>query len=424
MKTLYIDCSMGVAGDMLAAALLELMPDRQSALARLNAIGIPGVEYSLEKAMRGGIAGSHIVVRVNGKEEGHCHHHHHDEYHCHEHEHAHEHCHDHEHEHCHGHEHHHHHEHHSLNDVLGVVHALNMPQAVKDLVEEVYRLIADAESRAHDRPVGEIHFHEVGAMDAVADISAVSLLMSELGVDNVVASPVNMGGGTVKCAHGVLPVPAPATAFLLEGVPAYADDPSLGELCTPTGAALVKHFARSFGPMPPLNVSAIGYGAGGKDFEGRANLLRVSLGESASGGTDEVLELACNVDDMTGEEMSFASDRIFAAGALDVATIPVQMKKGRPGVIFNVLCAPSAHDAVVSAMFKYTTTLGVREKLCRRYVLSRREETTTIAGGASARRKISEGWGVRREKIEFDDLAKAALASDVSLREAASHGGK
>lgn len=402
---------MGAAGDMLAASLLELMPDQTAAVARLGSIGIPGVEYLSEKVVRGGISGTRLVVRVNGEEEGHCHEH--------AHEHCHAHSHDHDHIHDHDHGHHHHHEHHSLDDILHIVGHLNMPDSAKGHVEEVYRLIASAESRAHGRPVGEVHFHEVGAMDAVADIAAVCFLLGELGVDEVIASPVNMGGGTVQCAHGVMPVPAPATAFLLEGIPAYSDDPSLGELCTPTGAALLKHFASSFGPMPTLRVSAIGYGAGGKDVHGRANLVRASIGESDATSSDEVFEFTCNVDDMTGEEISFACCRIFAAGALDVVTIPVQMKKGRPGVIVDVLCAPSAHDAVVSAIFKHTSTLGVRETICRRHVLARSESTATIAGGASARVKVSEGWGVRRKKLEFDDVAKNAVAMDVSLRDAA-----
>ena len=395
MKTLYIDCSMGAAGDMLAAALLELTPDPDAATARLNAIGIPGVEYSRESVSRCGIAGTHLSVRVHGVEEGHERHEHH-----------------------HGHHHEHHHEHRSLHDILHVIGRLSMPETAKRHVEEVYRLLADAERRAHGRPVGEIHFHEVGAMDAVADISAVAFLIGELGVDEIVASPVNMGGGTVRCAHGVLPVPAPATAFLLEGVAAYADEPSSGELCTPTGAALLRHFAKSFGPMPPLCVSAIGHGAGGREVEGKANLLRASLGESTDAGMDEVAELSCNIDDMTGEEISFASERIFAAGALDVVTIPVQMKKGRPGVKFEVLCKRAAHDAVVAAMFKHTSTIGLRETICRRCVLTRHEDEVTLSCGASARRKVSEGYGVRREKVEFDDIADAARSMDVSLRDA------
>lgn len=390
MKTLYLDCGMGAAGDMLAAALLELMPDPDAALVRLNAFGIRGVAYALEKTAKCGIMGSHLKVTVHGEEEGH--HQHHD--------------------HCH------HHEHHGLEDILHLVGHLALPEKVKENVAAVYRLLADAESRAHGRPVGEVHFHEVGALDAVADIAAVCWLIAELAPDEIVASPVHVGSGTVRCAHGILPVPAPATAFLLEGLPSYSDGAVRGELCTPTGAALLKHFVSRFGPQPAMRVTAIGHGAGTKDFEGVSNLLRAMLGESGKvSGVDEVFELSCNVDDMTGEEIAFACERLFAAGAKDVVTIPLTMKKGRPGVMIQALCAPADHDALVAAIFRHTTTLGVRETRCRRQVLARHEETATLPDGTSVRRKVSEGYGVRRVKLEHDDVAAYARKADLPLRE-------
>ena len=389
MKTLYLDCGMGAAGDMLAAALLELMPDPDAALARLNAFGIHGVAYAREKMAKCGIAGTHLKVTVHGEEEG-----------------------------GHHHDHRHHHEHHGLEDILHLVGHLTLPEKVKEDVTEVYRLLAGAESRAHGRPVGEVHFHEVGALDAVADITAVCWLVAELAPDEIVASPIHVGSGTVRCAHGVLPVPAPATAFLLEGLPSYSDGTVRGELCTPTGAALLKHFATRFGPQPAMRVMAIGHGAGKKDFEGLANLLRASLGESGEAmGTDEVFELSCNIDDMTGEEIAFACERLFAAGAKDVITIPLTMKKGRPGVMIQTLCAPADHDVLVAAMFRHTTTLGIRETRCRRQVLARREEKATLPDGLAARRKVSEGYGVRRVKLEYDDVAAYARKADVPLRE-------
>jgi len=389
MKTLYLDCGMGAAGDMLAAALLELMPDPDAAVARLNAFGIHGVVYAREKTAKCGIAGTHLKVTVHGEEEG-----------------------------GHHHDHHHHHEHHGLEDILHLVGHLTLPDKVKKDVAEVYRLLADAESRAHGRPVGEVHFHEVGALDAVADIAAVCWLVAELAPDEIVASPIHVGSGTVRCAHGVLPVPAPATAFLLEGLPSYSDGAVRGELCTPTGAALLKHLVNRFGPQPAMRVTAIGYGAGKKDFEGLANLLRASLGESAEvAGVDEVYELSCNIDDMTGEEIAFACERLFAAGAKDVVTVPLTMKKGRPGVMIQALCAPADHDALVAAMFRHTTTLGIRETRCRRHVLERREETANLPDGTTVRRKVSEGYGVRRAKLEHDDVAAYARKADVPLRE-------
>ena len=389
MKTLYLDCSMGAAGDMLAAALLELMPDPEAALARLNAFGIPCVEYAREKIAKCGIVGTHLSVKVHGEEEGQEHHHGHG-----------------------------HHEHKSFVNILHLVEHLALPEAEKEAVADVYRLLADAESRAHGRPMDEVHFHEVGALDAVADIAAVCWLLAELAPDEIVASPVHVGSGTVRCAHGILPVPAPATAFLLEGVPSYSDGAVQGELCTPTGAALLKRFATRFGPQPVMSVSAIGYGAGNRDFEGRANLLRASLGESgAARDADEVFELSCNIDDMTGEEIAFACERLFAAGAKDVVTLPVTMKKGRPGIMIQALCAVPDHDALVSAMFRHTTTLGIRETLCRRSVLARWEEKATLQDGTVVRRKASEGYGVRRAKLEFDDVAAAARAADLPIRD-------
>lgn len=427
MKTLYIDCGMGAAGDMLSAALLELMPDPDEAVARLNAFGIGGVTYSRERTSRCGIAATRLVVKVNGVEEcadGHAHVHSREHAHEHVQEGMHGHVHEHAHEHVHGHEHGHghqvhHHEHRSLCDVLRLVDDLELPAGVKEHVKAVYRLLADAEGRAHGRAVGEVHFHEVGALDAVADISAACWLMAELAPEEVVASPVNVGGGTVRCAHGVLSVPAPATAALLEGVPAYSDGLVQCELCTPTGAALLRHFASRFGAMPVMRADGTGYGAGGREIEGRANLLRCTIGERAGGceRRDEVLEIACNIDDMTGEDMAFACERIIAAGALDVAMLPATMKKGRPGVVMLVLCTPADHDVVVDAMFRHTTTLGVREHICGRHVLSRREGAVAFPGGETVRVKTSEGRGVAREKFEHDDLAAVARAKGVSLAE-------
>ena len=401
MKTLYIDCGMGAAGDLLSAALLELMPDPDSAVKRLNSLGVPHVVYSREAVTRCGIAATRLVVKVNGVEE-HAHEHHHDEHHHHEHH----------------HEHHHAHHHHSLDDILSIVGSLSLPEKAKDAAAQVYRLLADAESRAHGRPVGEVHFHEVGAFDAVADIAAACWLLGEIAPDEIVASPVNFGGGTVRCAHGVLPVPAPATAFLLEGIPAYGDGEIRCELCTPTGAALIRHFAGRFGPMPAMKSEKIGYGAGTKEFDGRANLLRTTLGEdAATEGSDEVCELKCNIDDMTGEAIAFACERIFEAGALDVLTVPATMKKGRPGVVLFALCAQDRKDEVTRAMFRHTSTLGIRETTCRRSVLSRREESVAMPDGSTIRRKVAEGYGVRREKPEHDDLAAYAKKNGLALSE-------
>jgi uncharacterized protein (TIGR00299 family) protein len=408
MKTLFLDLSMGAAGDMLSAALLELLPapGRNAFLDRLNAAGIPGVRATLVPSVRCGITGSSFVVDIGGEVEGHGHHH----------------GHDHDHDHGHGHGHGHHHEHHGMGDIAALISSLAIPPAVRTAAIEVYRRIAEAEAAVHGRPVDQVHFHEVGALDAVADIVAVCWLVSLLAPDTIVATPVNTGGGTVRCAHGILPVPAPATARLLRGVPVY-DSGIPSELCTPTGAALVVHFVQRFGPMPAMSISAIGYGMGQKEFE-RANCLRALLGGSASAppGADSppgtVVHLQCELDDITPEALAFACERLFEAGALDVFTVPALMKKGRPAFLLTVIAAPADEARLVSLVFRHTTTLGLRIGECRRAMLERRIETLQTPAGP-VRKKIAEGYGVVRSKLEYDDLAAIAASRGISLAEAA-----
>ena len=443
MKTLYLECGMGAAGDMLTAALLELMPDPEAAVAELNGLGIPGVQFSKEAVSKCGIGGTHMTVKVHGEEESeemfHHHHEHHDHPHehehshesaCHEHhdhlhehedhEHTHEHHHEHAHEHTHEHTHEHgdaghtHHHHSSLHDIEHIVCGhLNIPEQVKQDVMAVYGLIAEAESHAHCVPVTEIHFHEVGTMDAVADITAVCLLMNKIAPDQVIVSPVHVGSGHVHCAHGILPVPAPATAYILNGVPMYGGAVK-GELCTPTGAALLKHFATRFGDMPVMRTEAIGYGMGKKDFE-QANCIRAMLGETEDAG-DSVLQLECNVDDMTAEELGFAMEAILAAGALEVYTVAAGMKKSRPGTLLSVLCHEAEKEKLVRVIFQNTTTIGVREHACSRYTLKRSFETVQTPYG-EVQKKISSGYGVTREKYEYEDLARIAREQGMSLEE-------
>ena len=413
MKILYLDCGMGAAGDMLSAALIDLLPEPDAFVKKLNALDIPGVEYRLEKKVKCGIVGAGMTVLVDGIEEGaamheHMHGHHHD--HEHTHDHGHHHDHGHTHDHSHG------HVHRGMADIEHIVRGhLDIPEHVKDDVMAVYGLIADAESRAHGVPVTQIHFHEVGTMDAVADITAVCLLMDEIGADQVIASPVAVGSGQVKCAHGILPVPAPATAHILQGVPTYAGSVK-GELCTPTGAALLKHFAGSFGEMPAMVTEKIGYGMGKKDF-GAANCVRAMLGETADREGAEVLELSCNVDDMTAEEIGFAMDKLFEGGAREVFTVPIGMKKNRPGTLIKVICDRSEAQNMAALIFKYTTTIGIREYPLHRYVLDRTEDAVETPHG-KVRRKTSTGYGVTKTKYEYNDLARIATEQGISLRRA------
>lgn len=396
MKTLYLDCGMGAAGDMLAAALLELLPDPGAFVAELNVLGFPGVHIRTEPAVKCGITGTHFAVTVHGQEEGHGQHHHH---------------HHHEHEHKHAHEHH----HSGLHEIEHIVQGhLALPERVKRDVLAVYRQLAEAESHAHGIPVSDIHFHEVGTMDAIADITAVCLLMDRLAPGEVIASPVHTGSGQVRCAHGILPVPAPATAYLLRDVPIYGGTVQ-GELCTPTGAALLKHFVTRFGDMPVMRVSAIGYGCGKKDFEA-ANCVRALLGETEN-AAGSVLNLSCNLDDMTAEAVSFAMERLFDAGALEVYTLSAGMKKSRSGLLLRVICRPQDRETIVQTIFRHTSTIGIRESVNRRYVLEREIQTVDTAYGP-VRKKISQGFGVTRTKYEYEDLARIAREQNLSLKEA------
>ena len=396
MKTLYLECNMGAAGDMLAAALLELHPDPQGFVERMNRLGLPGVEFAAQPAVKCGITGTHVSVTIHGEEE--------------ESQDVHLHAHEHDHGHTHG-----HHHHAGLGDIRHILSHLEIPQEVRADAEGVYQLIAQAESRAHGRPVEEIHFHEVGTLDAVADVVAVCWLLHDLAPEQIVASPVHVGCGQVCCAHGILPVPAPATATILQGVPTYGGAVE-GELCTPTGAALLKHFVQRFGPAPVMRVEKTGYGMGKKDFAA-ANCVRAMLGQSGSAsGRETVLELCCNLDDMTGEALGFALEQLLEAGALDVFTQPIGMKKGRPGVLLTVLCREEDRERFVGLLFAHTTTLGVREHLCARYTLERSQETAETPWGPVGR-KVSTGWGVTRNKPEYEDLARIAREQGLSLEQ-------
>lgn len=404
MRTLYLECRMGASGDMLMGALSELV-DQEEFVRRMNALGLPGVSVEAVPAERCGIHGTHMRVLVHGHEELEAHHHGDGPT-------SHDHPHD-------G-----HHAHHHLQDVRAIIGGLDVPASVRDNASQVYALIAQAEAQAHHAPVDQVHFHEVGALDAVADVVGCCLLMDMVGAGRVVASPVALGGGTVTCAHGVLPVPAPATAEILKGVPTYAG-PVEAELCTPTGAALLRHFATAFGPQPLMRVNGVGYGMGSRDFA-QANCLRAFLGESddqpaASPAapddlTDEVVELTCALDDETGEDVAFACSALMAAGALDAYATTALMKKGRPGVEVTCLCRPEDRDRLLGLMFSHLTTLGIRESRLLRHV-QEREETTLSTSLGPVRLKRSWGHGAQREKLEHDDLARIAEERGLSVDE-------
>ena len=461
MKTLYIQCNMGVAGDMLMSALLELVPDRAAVLQKLNELKIPGVVFQEEKKEKCGIVGTHMKVLIHGAEEGetmdmphhegwhgghhdhnhafhhdddsdHGHHHHHD----HSHEklqeegHTHDHTHDHDHDHSHTHD---HGEHSSLEVIERQIRALDLPEKVKEDAVAVYRIIAEAESQVHGVEMEQVHFHEVGSLDAVADVVGNCYLFHLLDAKQILASPVHVGSGTVHCAHGILPVPAPATALILQGIPYYTGQ-IRGELCTPTGAALLKYFVTKFCSMPVMTVEKTGYGMGKKDFP-QANCVRVMMGELWSGDFDgegqsaerklegipaekqeQILELSCNLDDMTGEEMGFAMEILLEKGALDVFTQPITMKKSRPAVKFSVLCRPQEKEEMVRLMFQHTSTIGVRVAVWDRYVLERHTEQRQTPWGPIDV-KVCRGWGTEKEKAEYAQLAALARENDKTMEE-------
>lgn len=391
MRTLYFECAMGAAGDMLMGALYELCPEKERFLADMNAL-LPGVRLEAEAVRRQGIAGTHMRVVVHGQEEGHDHHH--------------------------GHYHeHHHHEHHSLADIEAMIDGFPLPQAVRESAKGTYGLIAQAESEAHGVDVGEVHFHEVGALDAVVDVTGVCYLLHLLSPEAVCASTVTVGSGTVHTAHGLLPVPAPATARLLTGTPVTAGDIE-AEMCTPTGAALLRTFAGSFGPMPDGTVLGCGYGCGTKDFH-RANCLRAFLldtAEASEGPNDRIVELKANIDDMTGEDMGFAMERLLEAGAVDVSYAPIYMKKNRPGVVLTCLCRPGDADRLAREILRHTSTFGVRRTDCPRYAMSvSSEEVETVCGPVP--RKTGIGYGLVKSKPEYEAMAEAARMQGVPLAE-------
>ncbi len=387
MNILYLDCGMGAAGDMLTAALLELFPDPEKMVEALNALGVPGVRYQRELTQKCGITGTHMHVYVGDTEEG---------------------------EHSHAHHEHHDHPHSSMEQLEHWIGHIQSSNGVKNNIRAVYNRIAQAESAVHGVSIQEIHFHEVGSLDALADVTAVCYLMEQLGNPTVYASPVHVGGGHVSCAHGILPVPAPATAEILKGIPIYGGQIP-GELCTPTGAALLKQFVAEFGNMPVMTPQAVGYGMGKKDFA-MANCVRAVLGSDSREGTDSIVELRCNLDDMAAEDIGFAMEQLLRAGAPEVFTTPIGMKKNRPGTMLTVLCRANQREEMVRLLLRHTSTLGIRESVCRRFTLTRREETVDTPYG-KVRCKISEGYGVCRRKPEYDDLSAIAEAQQLPLSE-------
>lgn len=430
MKTIYLECNMGAAGDMLMSALYEICGQKDWFLYKMNEIFAPyGVTLTASPATKCGIRGTQIHVSIHGREEdsspahmhseqiSHAHVHHHEpesasrqeqnpEFHR-------------EQEHTHTYEHSHHHA--DYASILAQIQSLPLADEVKTDAASIYQLLGNAEAHVHGTALEQIHFHEVGTLDAIADVVGCALLIHLIAPEQILASPIHVGNGFVRCAHGILPVPAPATAELLKGIPYYSGSVT-GELCTPTGAAILKYYVTRFFPMPTLTTTSIGYGMGKKDFE-IANCIRAFLGNTDSylddaeddfSYDDIILSISCNIDDMTGEALGLATEILMTAGALDVYTIPIQMKKNRPGILLTCICELEDREKFTGLFFLHTSTRGVRYQTFERAKLDSTFETRSTSYG-DIRIKRSSGYGIHKEKPEFEDLKSVVFKNGCSM---------
>ena len=378
MKLVYFDCFSGISGDMTLGALVDAGCDAAQLRSELQALSVPGWELTAEKVWKNGLAATYVRVKAEDQTK-----------------------------------------HRSLSAILQILKGSHLANPVRERAAAIFTKLGEAEARVHDVPIEKIHFHEVGALDAIVDIVGACIGFHALGVERFACSPLNVGGGTAKMAHGVLPVPAPATANLLQGKPTYSNGVQR-ELVTPTGAAIVATLCDSFGPQPPMSVSAIGYGAGTADLEGQPNVLRLMIGEAAEkvvpGFDQEIAVIEANLDDMNPQIYGYFSEKALAAGALDVFTTPVQMKKNRPGTLVTVLCNPADMDTLMSLIFAETTTFGVRTYRAQRRVLPRESVKVTTSFG-DVRIKLSRVNGrILHVAPEYDDCRKLAVEKNVPLQ--------
>ena len=385
MRIAYFDCFSGVSGDMTLGALLACGADETELRERLGALNVPGYELRVTRVTRQGITATDVDVHLNEAEQGHERH---------------------------------------LSDIAAILESSALPPGVRQKALAIFTRLADAEAKIHGTTREQIHFHEVGAVDAIIDIVGSCLLLDMLGVERVVTSSIPCGHGTIKCQHGIMPVPAPATMELLQGFPVHSVDIK-GELVTPTGAALLTTLSdpATAGKMPAMRVLAGGFGAGKKQFKpDMPNLLRVILGETeeaATGGDDTpqtVAVLETNLDDQNPEGFDLLMERAFAAGALDIFFAPIQMKKNRPAALLTVLCPPDKADALAALLFRETGTFGIRAREQHRYTLARSWRTVATEFG-DIRLKVGTWLG---EEVtvapEYEDCKRAALAYGVPLR--------
>ena len=442
MKSLYLECNAGISGDMLVAALLDLGADKEALDKALQSIPAKGFEYKISRVSKAGVDccdfdvildeehanHDHDMAFLHGNGDAVVHSHEHEHHHDHEHEHEHEHHHDHEHEHEHSHvphEHHHHHEHRGLQEVIAIIDATDMSAAAKALALKIFDIIADAEAKAHAVEKNAVHFHEVGAIDSIVDIVAIAVCADSLGVENVIVPELCEGRGTVRCQHGVLPVPVPATANIMQRFGFNVRLlPVQGEFVTPTGAAAAAALMTTDELPQSFKILGIGLGAGKRQYE-RPSILRALLIEdnaqkktlnSNALQTDCICQLQSDIDDCSGELLGYTLERLLAAGALDAHYQPVFMKKSRPAWELTVICREEDRAKLEALIFAETTTIGIRRARMERTVLPRRRDVVHTAYGDVAVKRCLLDSG-ERCYVEYDSAAKLAQEQGVPLQD-------
>jgi len=392
-RLLYFDCFSGISGDMVLGALLDAGLPLEQLKAALGSLAVDGYHIHAERVLRAGVSATKFLV--------------HDHAHG-DHEHKH-----HEHDHAHPHA----HPHRSLPEIFGLIDKSALSSGGRGRAKALFQKLAEAEAAIHDMPVEKVHLHEVGALDSIIDIVGAVFGLEWMRVDHIVSSPLNVGGGMVHSAHGQFPVPAPATVKLLGRAPVYSGAVQK-ELVTPTGALLVSSYAQSFGPIPPMTIDTVGYGAGDNDFPSTPNVLRILVGRTADAVAGErVVVIECEIDDMNPQIFGVVMDRLYAAGALEVFYVPVQMKKNRPGTLLTVVAAPEKRPALSEIVFKETTTIGLRYSEVDRECLAREIVPVETAIGV-IRFKLAWRDGKLVNAVpEFEDCARLAAARQLPVKE-------
>ena len=412
-KILYLDCFSGASGDMLLGALLDAGAPFDELARVVESLDLDGVSIARERVDRSGIGATKFRVAVGGAPPDPRHDQQHDQRQPDHHHHDHT---------DHDHHHHEHHHHRGLSEITAIVDRAALSAAARTRAAGLFRRLAEVEAGIHGVPVEEVHLHEVGAIDSIVDITLAVAAMEWLAPARVVASPLNVGSGTVVCEHGELPVPAPATVELLAGVPIYAKGPPV-ELVTPTGALLVTAYADAYGPLPPMRVERIGYGAGDRDLPASPNVLRALVGEAdelpaEAAASERVVVLECEIDDMNPQLYGVLMERLTEAGAFDVFYAPIQMKKNRPGTLVTVVAPPARREALAGVLFAESTTIGVRVTETARERLDREVVTVESPIGPVRVKVARRGGAVVNAAPEFEDCARLAAERGLPVKAA------